>query len=179
MAVALKKLEGERVELRPLKARDAQRLAELTAPYEVSSMLARMPHPYTLAEAEAFLARELSGAGADANYAIDAGAGLIGIVSFTGLASTPELGYWLGRPYWGRGLMTEAARMALAWFFAATAHPAVIAGAFADNPASLCVQRKLGFTVTGLSKVRSEARNRLVDHYDTRLLRADFESSRR
>lgn len=177
MAVALRRLEGERIELRGLKARDAVRLAELAAPYEVSSMLARMPHPYTLADAEAFLAQELAGGGAAVNYAIDAGAGLIGIVSFIGMDRLPELGYWLGRPYWGRGLMTEAARLALAWLFATTAHEAVIAGAFADNPASLRVQRKLGFSVVGMSKVRSEARGGFIDHYDTRLLRRDFEAA--
>ncbi len=177
MAVALKMIEGERVSLRTLKLSDARRLAEFVAPYEVASMLARVPHPYRLVDAEAFLAHDLSGSNGSKTFAIDDGHGLIGIVGFIGLdTSTPELGYWLGKPYWGRGLMTEAARLALSWLFSTTSFDTVIAGAFADNPASLRIQKKLGFTVVGSRKVRSEARKAFVDHHDTRLLRLDFKA---
>jgi len=57
----------------------------------------------------------------------------------------PDFGYWLGRPYWGKGLMSEAARAVLAWHFAAFPQAQVMSGALNENPASLNVLRKLGF----------------------------------
>ena len=58
-----------------------------------------------------------------------------------------EIGYWLGRAYWGRGIMTEAVSAVTGWLF--DAHPDVVrvwAGVFAWNPASARVLEKAGYT---------------------------------
>src|SRR6202043_3376382 len=55
----------------------------------------------------------------------------------------PDVGYWLGRAFWNRGLMTEAVRGVVARVFAATAEPAIYSGVFDGNAASLRVQEKL------------------------------------
>jgi RimJ/RimL family protein N-acetyltransferase len=178
MAPALRKIHGERIALRSLRAADAPRIAEFVAPYEVSSMLAVVPHPYTLQDAESFVARSMSGGGDMRNFAIDDGSGLIGIVGFNNAETRPELGYWLGRAHWGKGIMSEAARLALAWLFRSGKHAEVKSGAFADNPASLRIQENLGFRIVGRHEARCVARGRLVDHIDTRLARADFQGAR-
>jgi RimJ/RimL family protein N-acetyltransferase len=61
----------------------------------------------------------------------------------------PEIGYWLGRPFWGRGLATEAVSGALSWAKKAWRRRMVVSGHFADNPASGRVLEKAGFLYTG------------------------------
>lgn len=60
-----------------------------------------------------------------------------------------ELGYWIGRPYWGRGHATAAARETLAFAFTDLGLRTVRAVCLEDNPASLRVLEKLGFLPTG------------------------------
>jgi RimJ/RimL family protein N-acetyltransferase len=74
----------------------------------------------------------------------------------------PELGYWLGKPYRGRGYATEAVNGALDWVRGEWGKRYVIAGHFADNPQSGQVLIKAGFLYTGEvlmtpSKARGEA----------------------
>ena len=59
------------------------------------------------------------------------------------------MGYWLGRPYWGQGLATEAASAALVWAGEGWRRRYLMAGHFADNPASGQVLCKTGFLYTG------------------------------
>ena len=56
-----------------------------------------------------------------------------------------ELGYWLGRPFWGQGLMTEAAQVLLQYAFDVLNVPAVWSGYYEENTKSRRVQEKLGF----------------------------------
>ena len=60
-----------------------------------------------------------------------------------------ELGYWLGEPYWGRGVMTEAVRAFTDWSFARFALHRIYAVPYATNPASARVLEKAGFTCEG------------------------------
>ncbi len=60
-----------------------------------------------------------------------------------------ELGYWIGRPYWGGGQATAAAQATLAFGFEALGLGAIRAVCLEDNPASLRVLEKLGFIPTG------------------------------
>ncbi|WP_164076774.1 GNAT family N-acetyltransferase, partial [Stenotrophomonas maltophilia] len=65
---------------------------------------------------------------------------LIGVISFTGTVAVAEIGWWLGRPYWGRGFATEAAGALVRAAFRESRLRRLTAGAFFDNPASLHVQ---------------------------------------
>ena len=56
-----------------------------------------------------------------------------------------ELGYWLGKPFWGQGLMTEAAQVLLSYGFDVLDVPAVWSGYYEENTKSRRVQEKLGF----------------------------------
>jgi RimJ/RimL family protein N-acetyltransferase len=124
-------------------------------------MTTSIPHPLTLADAEAFLARmEDRDPEREALFAIEASdspepRGLVGLLGFhPGEAGAPEMGYWLGRPFWGRGLMTEAVRAALVWASEAWGRRFVPAGHFTDNLASGAVLIKAGFLYTGEIRVR-------------------------
>ena len=154
-------LETARLTLRPLQALDAARIAALACDSGLARTTASMPHPYSRAAAEAFVA----GAAAadlhrDVVFAIDGEDG--DLVGTLGLSLrdgahrsdlAPELGYWLGRPYWGRGYMTEAVSGALDWVRDEWGKRYVMAGHFADNPRSGQVLINAGFLYTG--EVRS------------------------
>jgi RimJ/RimL family protein N-acetyltransferase len=145
-------LETPRLRLRAPCRSDATRIAALCADFEVARTTARLPHPYALADAEAFLA---SGDSLDpareARFVVDHPAeGLVGFLSFFGEpAPGTEIGYWLGRPYWGAGLMTEAVKAALAWAARDWGRTYVRAWRLDENPASDAVLVKAGFLYTG------------------------------
>jgi RimJ/RimL family protein N-acetyltransferase len=163
--------------LRTIEAGDLESLVAGANDYAVSSMLARVPFPYTLADAELFLAavRDGAAAGRDLTLALTLAGRPVGCMGIADLGTESEFGYWLARAEWGKGLMSQAARAFLAHAFAAYDLVRVKAGAFADNPASLRIQEKLGFVQTGSGRRFSLARGRDVDHIDTLLTRQAFE----
>lgn len=61
----------------------------------------------------------------------------------------PIVGYWVGKPYWGMGICTEALRLMIDHIRQTTAIPSLISGHFADNSASGRVMEKCGFIATG------------------------------
>ena len=66
-----------------------------------------------------------------------------------------ELGYWLGKPFWGQGLMTEAAQVLLQYAFDVLDVPAVWSGYYEENTKSRRVQEKLGFVHRRTEKIPS------------------------
>jgi len=144
----------------------------------VARMLARVSLPYTRADARAFLATARVNARTRRafNLSIVHDGRVIGGIAIESLPAWCEFGYWLARPAWGHGFATEAGRAALAYGFVVLALRLVRSGVFADNPASMRVQKKLGFAVTGRSTRRSLARHRVVAHIDTVLTRRRFEA---
>lgn len=167
-----------RLRLGPPQRSDAPALAEALADLRVARWLSRVPHPYGLADAYAFIdgcafAAMLGEAHTFAvRLAADGGARpLVGMVGLQGLPGDPELGYWIAPAHWGRGLASEAAAAVVAFGFATLGLGAIRSGVFAGNAASLAVQAKLGFAVTGRSRVHCLARRCDLDHIDTRLVR--------
>lgn len=151
---------------------DAEPIAVFCADLAVTRWLARVPHPYPEGEAERFLSALAEQDGR--HWAIEApGAGLVGVIGLDGPAGARELGYWLGRPFWGRGWMGEAARAVVAAAFAA-GEPRLVSGAFEGNARSLAIQRRLGFAETGRRRLACRALGRDLVHVDTRLDRAEW-----
>ena len=61
----------------------------------------------------------------------------------------PTVGYWVGKPYWGKGICTEALRLMIAHIRETTVIRSLISGHFTDNHASGRVMEKCGFVATG------------------------------
>lgn len=170
-------LTTPRLTLRPPAGPDAEDIALWLADGTVARMLARVPRPYWPEDARDWIARVASRP-RDLVYTIHRER-LIGVVSIEYAegehgAGEPVLGYWLGARWHGRGFMTEAAGALLAHAFADRSLATVASSVFVDNPASLAVQRKLGFTVTGRATTWSQARQAVVESLVTRLDAAAF-----
>ena len=164
-----------RLTLRPHRMSDAGAIAQSLGDFEVSRMLARAPAPYDREDA----AEWLSVATTDLNdgwaFAITTGDDVhIGCVAFEWRSDAWHLGYWLNRFYWRRGYMSEAVCAATARFLMRMPGTDIHSGVFADNPASLRVQEKTGFRITGCSDLFCVARGTMVPHIETRLEPGDF-----
>ncbi|MGI9463064.1 MAG: GNAT family N-acetyltransferase [Aestuariivirgaceae bacterium] len=167
---------ARRFRLRPFRADDAGRLVSLLGDYDVCKMLSRVPYPYTRAQAVHWIGQNSVARPADeTGFAIDMGDGVVGGIGFRLIDQVPDVGFWLARPQWGRGLMSQVARLALEWLFEGTDHDNVSAGFFEGNAASWRVQEKLGFEITGQSSVHCLAQGRDLPHIDTLLTRRRFE----
>ena len=145
-------LETRRLVLRAPGARDIPRLAAFANDPLISRMTLRMPHPYGVADAEAFVLQVAAQDPVRARTFLieheDQGpVGVIGL--FEDADPAPEVGYWIARPFWGRGFATEALQGATAWASKAWKRRALMAGHFSDNPASGRVLEKAGFLYTG------------------------------
>lgn len=151
------RVKTDRLVLREPTAADAPRLAQLANDFDVARMTTSMPFPFTRQDADAFLTRMAARDRArEAVFAVDIdGQGLAGMLGFHQKDEPgPEIGYWLGRSYWGAGYMTEAAEAAIAWARDGWAKRLMYSGHFADNPASGQVLVKAGFLYTGVVEQR-------------------------
>ena len=142
----------ERLLLRPGWPEDAPALQRAIADEGIVRNLAKVPWPYSLADAQAFLAREQNPSEPAMLIFLRGGAApeLIGGIGF-GRApdGTLEFGYWIARTHWGRGYATEGGRAVLATGRDSLRIAKLSAGHFLDNPASGRVLQKLGFRSTG------------------------------
>ncbi|MCY1644111.1 GNAT family N-acetyltransferase [Methylorubrum sp. SL192] len=175
------RIETRRLWLRWPTARDAEAVSRFAGDPAVAEMTARISSPLPLPEAESFViqARAMNTAGEGLIMALcrrAAPANLIGVVSVENRpdAVEPHLGYWLGRPFWGEGLMTEAAEALVDATFAYAGERALASSAMIGNPGSRRVLEKCGFRLTGESAPVFEARGGVVPSYNFRLDRAEW-----
>lgn len=167
------RIETRRLALRSPRLDDAGRLAELANDYDVTKMTGRMPHPYALGDAIQWIEKSASAdPRAETSFVIeleDQGP-IGGFGLFYGEEPIWEVGYWIGRPFWGRGLASEALQGVVAWACGRKQRRALVAGHFADNPASGVVLEKAGFLYTGVVKPLA-SRARGCEHPSRRMIR--------
>ena len=163
-------LESERLILRPPRPVDIPAITAWLGDYDVAKMTSRVPYPYDEGDAEDFVAAEHAHRFVIQRADDGLFLGMIGLHPEDGF----EFGYWLGKPFWGLGYATEAARRLVRYTFVELDQATVRAGWFHDNPASGHVLVKLGARHNG-SKMRDcRARGRKVLCHEMLLTRADF-----
>jgi RimJ/RimL family protein N-acetyltransferase len=170
-------LRTERLELRAPRRDDAQAIARLAGDRRVAVNTARIPHPYSLADAEQFIGAVNRSDGQVAFLIVLDGAP-IGGCGVGRQEDGPEIGYWIGVPYWGQGYATEAARAVVDYAFSVLGYEALHAGARVSNPASRRVLEKCGFQWTGVRLIRIRAINSAAPADCFRLDRRLWESLR-
>ncbi len=124
------------------------------------------PHPYTIANAEAFLSIVME----DDPKTVFAITNEVEAIGSIGLVLgkdvhrfTTELGYWLAEPFWGKGIMTEAVKGITEYAFRSFGLKRVYAEPYTTNLASARVLEKAGFKYEGLLRASAFKNGRLVD----------------
>jgi 8-oxo-dGTP diphosphatase len=148
-------LRTPRLTLRPLRAEDAPALHRLVNDWEVAKTLARVPFPYPRDLADDWIASTLGqiAEGRAWHLAItgeeEGQEMLVGCVGLTREGEEAELGYWVGRRFWGHGVATEAAGRLARWALANLDIARLRASALVDNARSQAVLRRIGFRDAG------------------------------
>lgn len=117
-------------------------------PKVARNLMDGFPHPYTSADADEWL-RTATTAKPRTHFALEIdgeAGGAVGLMLKHGnFRRGAEIGYWIGEPYWGRGIATEATIALTEWAFATFDLCRITAGVFSWNPASARVLEKAGY----------------------------------
>ena len=156
---------------------DAPRVERLAGEREVAETTALIPHPYPAGAATAWIAthRAAAAAGSEYTYAITELDGtLVGAIALRPRPAEREnVGYWIGRAWWGRGYATAAVRAVIAIAFALLDLDSLSASHLARNPASGRVMEKCGMRLARTE--RREHRGVLEDFCVRAITRDEWE----
>ncbi|MDP3062742.1 MAG: GNAT family N-acetyltransferase [Chloroflexota bacterium] len=161
--------------LRPWRAGDEASLAKYANNHKVwRNMRDSFPHPYTLEDARAWLTKR-EGQQPENVFAIATATeavGGIGLHPQTDIdRRTAEVGYWLGEPFWGRGIATRAVRALVPYAFANFDLARLQAHVFEWNPASARVLEKAGFTLEARLRKAVTKDGQTIDMFQYALVR--------
>ena len=148
-------LHTERLVLRPFTPADAADVQRLAGDRAIASTTGNIPHPYEDGMAEEWIGthQESFESGRAATFAIERAQDdtLVGAISLAIRQQHrhAELGYWVGKPYWGNGYCTEAAQAVIDYGFQVLDLHRIYARHVARNPASGRVMVKAGMQYEG------------------------------
>jgi len=163
----MSELIGSCFNLRSWKIGDEVSLLKYADNPNVSRYLGNIfPSPYTAADAKVWVDIQMLQTEPITNAALiiaDEVAGGIGITLQKDIyCKNARMGYWLGEPFWGKGIMTEAVALFTAYIFDSFEVMRIYAGVFGSNPASAKVLQKAGYQQEGNFK-NSLFKNGLYD----------------
>ncbi len=137
-----------------------------TNPRVAVNLRDHFPHPYTLEDGEEWLRAALV-QDPEVNFALATDRELIGSIGLKlgedVYRHAAEVGYWLGEPFWSRGIATRAVRALSDWAFADFGLLRLHAYVFGDNTASMRVLEKAGFEREGVQRRAVVKSGRVLD----------------
>jgi 8-oxo-dGTP diphosphatase len=141
-----------RLELRPLMVEDAPHFVRLfEGDWDAVKQTGRMPYPVTEAAMRDWITLHAAGSSRTFLMIRREDGAPIGGIGFGGVGDVQELGYALGRAYWGQGFATEGV-LAMVEHARALGLRALEAFTFVENPSSARVLAKAGFTDLGVAR---------------------------
>lgn len=155
--------------IRPWKVEDADALVKYGNNYSIwKNLRDGFPHPYTAEDARAFLARAIA-QDPLTYFAIATPEEAIGGIGLTLNQDvhrlTAELGYWLGEPFWGKGIVSEAVQRFTGYAFERFGLVRIYAEPYAANRASCRVLEKAGFELEGRMRSSVIKAGRISDQF--------------
>ena len=155
--------------IRKWDIKDAQALAALLNNKNILNNLRDgLPCPYTTKDAEeyitAMLASDETKTFAFAIIVDGQVAGSIGVFRCENIHfRTAEMGYYIGEPYWGKGIATSAVKQVCSYIFQHTDIIRIFAEPFAYNTASCRVLEKAGFQLEGVLRCNAVKNGKILD----------------
>lgn len=165
------------IALRPIELSDIEQIAQLCNDPDIAKTTARLPYPYTVNDAKTWLSY-IENTEAEHVFAISYENEMIGVI---GLVHEPEhdraeIGYWLGKEYWNKGIATAAVEMMLGYAFTVLKVNKIYAQVFAANSASAKVLTKNGFILEGCLKQHYNRMGTVHDIMCFGLVKANYNS---
>lgn len=153
--------------LRPLELADVESLARHANDRGVwEGLRDRFPHPYTTADAVAYI-EHVKARPVQTSFGIDVGGEAIGSISLMlgdDIARrTAEVGYWIGREFWGRGIMVDALTATTRYAFDELGLVRVFAVPFVTTTRSSRVLKKAGYVLEGVMRRSAIKDRRMLD----------------
>lgn len=155
--------------IRKWNIKDAVNLAEMLNNKKILDNLRDgLPYPYTVKDAEEFITAMLS-VDQEKTFAFaitfdDKVIGSIGVFRCENIHfRTAEMGYYIGEPYWGKGIMTSAVKQTCQYIFEHTDIIRIFAEPFSKNAASCRVLEKAGFQFEGLLRNNAIKNGKVLD----------------
>ncbi|MEK7193961.1 MAG: GNAT family protein [Patescibacteria group bacterium] len=149
-------LQGERINLRPLKLNDVRKIYLTIKNDETILKNTLIPYPVTMKKERKFVENSIKNTkkGTDFVWIIEDRKtkellGCVGLHKVRWDNKNAEIGYWLNKNFRGQGIMSEAVNLVLKFAFKKLKLHRVWAGVFADNPFSQRVLKKSGFKKEG------------------------------
>lgn len=162
-------LVSGKVHLRELRYDDRQKLSELANNKKIWDKVRDFfPHPYTLENAIQFI--ELcSKENPKLTFAIEYYDNIVGVIGLVPQSDvhrlSAEIGYWIGEPYWNKGIATTAVRLMLNYGFNTLQLQRIYTGVFDDNKASQRILEKCGFEFEGIFRKAVIKNDKIIDEY--------------
>lgn len=149
-------LKQAMVTLRRLNLSDKTQMAQLANNKKIwDNVRDQFGHPYTEKNAEEFIQYQAK-SDTEKVFAIDCNGALCGLIGLIlqkdVYRKSAEIGYWIGEPFWGKGIVTKAIELICNYAFEELKLIRVYAGVFEYNIASMKVLEKNGFQKEGISK---------------------------
>lgn len=177
-------LQTERLILRPFSLKDASDVKRLAGDPAIADTTLNIPHPYADGMAEEWIETHQStfDGGVGVTFAItlrQSGelAGAIGIRKNMRF-NRAEMGYWMGKPYWGKGYCTESAKAVIVYGFDEMELNRIFAYHLTRNPASGRVMEKAGMSYEGHLRQHTLRKGVYEDLKLYAILRDEFENGR-
>ncbi len=165
------------IRLRPLRYTDRDDLARLANNQKIWKNLRDMfPLPYTVVDAENFI-DTVKKQDPIVNFAIERNHEFTGVVGLFFQSDvykkSMEIGYWIGEPFWGKGIATRAVSLAVNYAFESLKMERVFASVFEGNDASKRVLEKCGFKLEGVARKAVFKTKKLLDEFRYGKLRGE------
>ncbi len=156
--------------LRPYRKGDAADVVENINDEKVSRFLSIVPYPYTTKDANYWIKKCLKEGKEKkktaVRFAIEIGGKVVGAIDLSNIhGHKAEIGYWLGRKYWNKGIMTESIKLITKFGFGILNLKRIYAPVFTGNGSSARVLEKNGYKREGLFKKDISKNGKLYNSY--------------
>lgn len=162
-------LEEGNIRLRKFMGSDKSRLAVLANNIKIwKNVRDLLPHPYHKSDAEAFIS-SVKDENPQLTFAIEYSGEFCGAIGLSPQSDvyrkTAEIGYWIGEPFWGKGIASTAVKLLTQYGFEKLKLVRIYTGVFEYNIASMRVLEKNGYTKDAIFRKSIYKEGKIIDEH--------------